>query len=88
MNASQIFSQADQESALQKRLYRFYIRRLENLTEPKIHEQLKEIKKFLIQEDIFSSEDITEAVAELLKNEWSIIKITAYFKVLSWQYRV
>ena len=44
MNVSQIFSQADQESALQRRLYRFYIRRLENLTEAKIQEQLKEIR--------------------------------------------
>ena len=47
-----LWSEDDSEAAYQRRLYRFYIRRLENLTEAKITKELKSAQHFLVKEKI------------------------------------
>ena len=74
-------------SSYQKRIYRFYIRRLENLSNNKLEEEFQATKSFLVKNKIIKPRLLREAISELEENGWPMLKMTAYLKVLSLEQR-
>ena len=71
------------EAGYQKRIYRFYIRRLETLSRDKLEKEFESARKQLIVEKVVKPKLLKEALAELRQNGWPLLKMTAYLKVLS-----
>ena len=71
------------ESGYQRRIYRFYVRRLETLSRIKLEEEFESAKKDLISGRVVKAKLLREAIAELKQNGWPLLKMTAYLKVLS-----
>ena len=71
------------QAGYQKRIYRFYIRRLEILSRPKLEEEFESTKSLLIINKVIKPKLLKEALAELKNNGWPLLKMTAYLKVLS-----
>ena len=71
------------QSGYQKRIYRFYIRRLETLSRIKLEEEFESTKSLLIVNKVIKPKLLRDALLELKQNGWPLLKMTAYLKVLS-----